>query len=505
MERTTDAMREDPVLNASEDSALTLGIELRDARNANSESIEDVARLLRINWRYIEALEEGRYSDLPGTAYAIGFIRTYSDYLGLDSADMVVRFKEASDGVAKKTKLDFPEPIPDSGLPGGAILFAGIVVAILTYGGWYMSTEEDSFLARLVSPVPDHLAESIDSNAPSEVSANTSDSMEPEMEPAQEPEVIEDDVAASVTEPESTTPEPEQSIVQDEPVSEPVEIEAVAVEPTTVEPTVVEPVVEEIAQEVAEVVEAIEPVVSAEPVDVQIEAPEAAISETPSIEADVAEAIEPAPMASAESEPEPDMEALAEATAEDKAETLALNEAQLSAIQDTSEEPVTAIVESSPESVAVTAVPEPEPALEPEPVSEQPVAGDEAPAEVVDNDAQVAAVPSDAGDVASDSSGDGRVYGEQGDVRVVVKAKTNSWIQVRDDVSSQLLLTRLLRAGDIYRVPNRSGLTLLTGNAGALEILVDGNVVPSIGDSGDVRRNVALDAERLLAGDAASE
>ncbi|MCZ6765190.1 MAG: DUF4115 domain-containing protein, partial [Alphaproteobacteria bacterium] len=77
--------------------------------------------------------------------------------------------------------------------------------------------------------------------------------------------------------------------------------------------------------------------------------------------------------------------------------------------------------------------------------------------------------------------------------------------QVRDNAAGELLLTRLLRAGDSYAVPNRPGLQLSTGNAGAIEILVDGQPVPSIGAEGTVRRKVALDAERLKAGTAVNE
>ena len=86
--------------------------------------------------------------------------------------------------------------------------------------------------------------------------------------------------------------------------------------------------------------------------------------------------------------------------------------------------------------------------------------------------------------------------------RIVVRAKMNSWIQVRDDTVNELLFTRMLRIGDSYAVPGRPGLKLSTGNAGALEILVDGEPVPSIGGEGTVRRNVILDAERLKAGTA---
>jgi hypothetical protein len=86
--------------------------------------------------------------------------------------------------------------------------------------------------------------------------------------------------------------------------------------------------------------------------------------------------------------------------------------------------------------------------------------------------------------------------------KIVIRAVIDSWIQVRDIEANQLVATKLLRHGDTYFVPARSGLTLLTGNAGALEIEVDGKVVPSIGPVGTVRRNVSLDAKKLLNGTA---
>jgi cytoskeleton protein RodZ len=61
---------------------------------------------------------------------------------------------------------------------------------------------------------------------------------------------------------------------------------------------------------------------------------------------------------------------------------------------------------------------------------------------------------------------------------------------------------RIFRAGDSFRVPDEEGLTLMTGNAGAIEIMVDGAGVPAIGPFGAVRRDVALDPERLRAGTA---
>jgi cytoskeleton protein RodZ len=84
---------------------------------------------------------------------------------------------------------------------------------------------------------------------------------------------------------------------------------------------------------------------------------------------------------------------------------------------------------------------------------------------------------------------------------VVIRATADSWIQIRDARQS-VLLTRVLKAGESCRAPARPGLSMRTGNAGGLEITVDGVPAPPIGRKGMVRRNVALDGHALLAGNA---
>lgn len=81
--------------------------------------------------------------------------------------------------------------------------------------------------------------------------------------------------------------------------------------------------------------------------------------------------------------------------------------------------------------------------------------------------------------------------------RIVLRAKTDSWVEVRDTESNSLLIGRLLRSGEVYAVPDRPGLRLITGNAGGLAVFVDGEAVPSLGKEGAVRRGVGLDPDAL--------
>ena len=82
------------------------------------------------------------------------------------------------------------------------------------------------------------------------------------------------------------------------------------------------------------------------------------------------------------------------------------------------------------------------------------------------------------------------------DVRVVLRARAESWVQVQG-ANNELLLTRMLRTGDSYYAPNRTDLVLMTGNAGAIEIIVDGVELGPLGPIGLVRRNILLDADHL--------
>lgn len=83
--------------------------------------------------------------------------------------------------------------------------------------------------------------------------------------------------------------------------------------------------------------------------------------------------------------------------------------------------------------------------------------------------------------------------------RVVMQATVDSWIQISDGGGTPIF-TQVLRPGESYRVPAGRELWLSTGNAGGLEIRVDGKAIPPIGKSGSVRRGVSLAPDQLKAG-----
>ncbi|GAB4365896.1 MAG: helix-turn-helix domain-containing protein [Spirochaetales bacterium] len=71
----------------------SVGEKLRKAREAKNVSLDQVSRDTNIAKRYLLALEEEDVSLFPGDTYAIGFLRNYSEYLGLNPAEMTTLYK----------------------------------------------------------------------------------------------------------------------------------------------------------------------------------------------------------------------------------------------------------------------------------------------------------------------------------------------------------------------------------------------------------------------------
>jgi cytoskeleton protein RodZ len=367
-----------------------VGALLRASRLRCGEDLRDVAHSLKIRYAFLDAIEAGRFADLPGPAYAAGFVRSYADYLGLDSEEVVRRFKkEAVPTPQHRSHLDFPSPVSESGTPKAAILFFGLLIAMAGYGGWYVMSGKSGLLGELVTPVPEEM-----------------------------------------TKPAEPVPAPEKPMTTDTAATGDDKSfhAAPALEPKPViEPSATEP----------------------QPQPVQAEAPKPA---EPAAPAPLAEKPVDANKTKAEQEAKAKAEQEAKDKAEQEAKAKAEQEAKAKAEQEAKDK------------------------------------------------AQAAAAP-----VAAEAAPAGsRVFGapESEVARVVIKATSDSWIQIRDEGKNQTVATRVLRAGDSYRVPTQAGLKLATGNAGALEIRVDGQVVPSVGAPGMVRRGIVLDPDRLKSGTA---
>lgn len=116
---------------------LPVGEILRRTRTHYNLSLDDVANYLRIRASQLDALERGDIEQLPGRVYAIGYVRTYAEYLGLDGEKMIALFKQQATGhAAQKPEYHFPVAAAESKAPNIAVVFGSLAGLGLVLGVW---------------------------------------------------------------------------------------------------------------------------------------------------------------------------------------------------------------------------------------------------------------------------------------------------------------------------------------------------------------------------------
>lgn len=288
---------------------IPVGEILRRARLHYGQSLTDIERNLRIRSSLIEAIEKGDSSKLPGRVYAVGFVRSYAEYLGLNGEKMVQLFKVQSVGVSEKPELNFPAPASDSKVPSFWLVGGSLAAAFVLIIGWGIIHAVNRSDVTEVTPVPQEMADRLALNG-----------------------------AASNTEPFGP--------------------------------------------------------------------------------------------------PAPTAEALAQAAA-----TSSVTEAK-------------------------------------------------APPSLTDPDAEATTAAA-----ASEKATTPVVPAEPG---IILNIVENSWVEVKDG-TGRPIVSRVLKAGDQYFVPDRPGLTMSIGNAGGVELIIDGKTIPPIGKTGEIRRNIPLNSKAFKA------
>jgi cytoskeleton protein RodZ len=337
-----------------------IGELLQERREELGLDLHEIGAMLRIKPGYLAALEQGRSHDLPGPAYAIGFVRAYADFLGLDAEHVLRRFKAEAAGVTARPDLALPVPLGERSLPGGALVLVALILGLCGYGFWYYLSTEERDRPQRVASVPTRLQPPpsnpvLMSPRQSDVgAANGANNPAP---------TLPNQPAAAATTPQVATPQ------------------------------------------------------SSPPM------PAPALPSTPAAAG---------PTTGSAAAKAPNQGAPADSSSH-----------------------AAASAQTAPPSGAL------QPAAPPAAAAANPAAA----------------------------------------ARIAIRALADCWIQVRA-ADQSIVFSRVLKAGEIYGVPVRSGLSLRTGNAGALEIAVDGKTVPSIGGIGTLRRSVALDPTELTAGTA---
>ncbi len=428
---------------------IRVGTALRDTRVQAGLELRDVATMLKIRFAFMEAIEDGRYQELPGTAYAVGFVRTYAEYLGLDTDVVVRRFKDEVAGKVGQQSLYFPTPVPEGRVPGGAVLLVSLLLAAIVYGGWYVLTATDRTIVDVVPALPQRLVSLL-----GPVSAHN-----PPLPPAPPGSARAPEVTPLVA-PPASAPGSSGSGSGSAPAPAAAAPSSGAPAPASAVPSAAVGA----APPAAPAMPAVAPTAMTLP-------PAAAPVSAAPVSAADADAGDEVPLVSGPSDensggPGPLMPMAPRTKPVPPVPPVTAPALAPLVTPGTSADPaVPPSADSNGGTGLVGAKPPSAPAL-----------GAVAPA-----------LPPPSG----------RVFGNQGrESRVQIRATQDTWVQIKE-ANGEEVFRKVLHTGDVYRVPDHPGIRLRTGNGGGLLMSVDNGEPTALGQVGEVLRDVPVDGSTV--------
>lgn len=99
-------------------------------------SLEEISAATRISTRYLEALENEQWQELPGGAFTRGFIRSVARFLGMDEDGLVAEYDMETNERAGVSAADSAGRRTWNWRPVIAAIVIVVLVAVLAIGGW---------------------------------------------------------------------------------------------------------------------------------------------------------------------------------------------------------------------------------------------------------------------------------------------------------------------------------------------------------------------------------
>jgi hypothetical protein len=112
------------------------GMRLQQARQVQNLSIHQIASALKLKPEQVAAIEAMQFSRLPGLGYALGYVRAYSELIGIADHDgLVDEFRDAWGPVQRRREAEKSTSPARFVVPAGIIVTLGLLGWLIVWAG----------------------------------------------------------------------------------------------------------------------------------------------------------------------------------------------------------------------------------------------------------------------------------------------------------------------------------------------------------------------------------
>ena len=175
----------------------TFGDNLKREREMRGVSLDEISAATRIATRFLQAIENEQWDQLPGGVFNRGFVRAVAHYLGLDEENIVAEYALAVNDNPTVPVWTGRPPAVAAPQPWIPWILAAVVVIVLLGGGWFGTRRvlawraarraaRDAAMSAQAAPVPPPVtsADSTPAPAPAPTDATPAVTAAPDGSPA---------------------------------------------------------------------------------------------------------------------------------------------------------------------------------------------------------------------------------------------------------------------------------------------------------------------------------
>jgi len=118
----------------------SLGTYLKREREFRQIPLIEISEATRISSQNLNAIENDSFDELPGAAFVRGYLKAYSQHVGLDVADVLLRYEHyLTHGDAEHVAVEEEKPVKRPAVRGRTLWVVGIITALVALAAYFAS------------------------------------------------------------------------------------------------------------------------------------------------------------------------------------------------------------------------------------------------------------------------------------------------------------------------------------------------------------------------------